>query len=274
MKLKQFAKKIAAGFVSLAMAGSVFASSATLFRIYAPGLCENNTCPTVSSAPTTDPDASEVVALLHMDGTNGSTTFTDQRGNTFTASAATLSTANAMFGGASGLFSGSSYIQAPASNNWNFTGDFTIEGFVNFSVLSTAGTSFTPSNQYIFDIGANGTFFRYLGGVYGGMPTGWSLYGPGTTLILNYNSTALTNHWYYWVVQRSGTTVSLFLDGSLVATGTYSGTLGGASTLTFGDYGGGSSYGLQGYLDEIRITKGLARYSSSAPVPPSEFPNN
>jgi hypothetical protein len=277
MKLKQFAKNLAFGIASLALAGSAMAAPTYSFRIYAPGLCEGDSCATTSAPPppSTDPYWSDVVSLLHMDGTNGSSTFTDQLGNTYTPSAASLSTANSMFGGSAGQFGGSSYIKAAASSNWNLTGDFTIEGFVNFSVLSTTVSSYTPTNQYIFDFGDNGTFLRYLGAPYSGMPTGWTLYGPGNAQILNYGGSAVTNHWYYWVVQRKGTTVSLFLDGSPVATGTYSGTVGGtSSTLTFGDYGGGSTYGLQGYLDEIRVTKGVARYSTGASAPASEFPND
>jgi hypothetical protein len=92
---------------------------------------------------------------------------------------------------------------------------------------------------------------------------------------VSYNgATPATNHWYYWVIQRKGSTVSMFLDGSLVATGTYSGALGGNTTLTVGDYGDGSLYGVQGYVDEVRVTNGVARYTTSAPIPTTEFPNN
>lgn len=279
MKLKQFAKKLGLGVAALVLAtGAMGAVPLYSFRIFAPGLCENNTCTTtpVSTPPSTDPYWADVVSLIHMDGTNGSSAFTDQRGNTFSSSGASLSTASSMFGGSSGLFTGSSYLTTAASTNWNLTGDFTIEGFVKFSVVSTTVSSLTPTNQYIFDIGANGTFFRYMGAAYSSYPAGWSFFGPGQSLILNYNaSTAVANHWYYWVVQRQGSTVSLFLDGSQVATGTFSGTLGGSSSaLTVGDYGGGSAFGVQGYLDEIRVTNGVARYPTSAPVPTSEFPNN
>lgn len=71
-----------------------------------------------------------VVALLHMNGSDASTTFTDQRGHTFTAAGnAQIDTAQSKFGGASGLFDASGdYISTPDSDEWSFgSGDFTIE---------------------------------------------------------------------------------------------------------------------------------------------------
>jgi hypothetical protein len=80
-----------------------------------------------------DPNFGSVVALLHFDGTNGSTTFTDQKGNTWTAvSGAKISTAQSKFGGASLLLNGSSdYATVPNFAGLDFgSGNFTIEGWV------------------------------------------------------------------------------------------------------------------------------------------------
>src|SRR3972149_9214360 len=60
--------------------------------------------------------------LLHMDGANGSTTFTDEMGQAVTANGnAQISTAQSKFGGASGLFDGTGdYLSVPASADWDF----------------------------------------------------------------------------------------------------------------------------------------------------------
>ncbi|MGE3298622.1 MAG: phage tail protein, partial [Porticoccaceae bacterium] len=64
-----------------------------------------------------DPYWNNVVALLHMDGTNGSTTFTDQKGHTFTATGnAQISTAQSKFGGASALFDGTGDLVSSADH--------------------------------------------------------------------------------------------------------------------------------------------------------------
>jgi hypothetical protein len=223
-----------------------------------------------------DPYWANVVSLLHFDGSNGSTNFVDQvSGNTWTASSATISTTEAKFGTSSGYFNGGSAIYTGASTNWTFSGEFTMEGWVYFLNLATNNASLSPSNQYIFDIGANGTYLRILTSGYSGSPNGWTLY-QYITADMNYSTVPVVNQWYYWVLQRnSANLLSLYLNGSLVASTTLSSTLGSDSTLTLGNYTSGESYGLNGYMDEVRITNGVARYSGSTiPIPTAPFPNS
>src|ERR1041384_2274292 len=85
---------------------------------------------------------SNTILCLHMDGVNNSTTFTDssQSPHTFTAySGAKISTAQSVFGGASGLFNGSTdYIDTPTSTDFDiWQGNATVDFRVNF--VSTAG---------------------------------------------------------------------------------------------------------------------------------------
>ena len=75
-------------------------------------------------------------SLLHFDGADASTTFTDESGKTFTARGnAQLDTAQQKFGTASGLFDGTGdYIDTPDHADWFLgTGDFTIDFWVRFS---------------------------------------------------------------------------------------------------------------------------------------------
>ena len=78
-----------------------------------------------------DTNFGDVFLLLHMDGSNGSTTITDSSSNSFSVTAygnAQLSTTEKKFGTASAYFDGNSdelRFTAPALN-----GDFTAEAFI------------------------------------------------------------------------------------------------------------------------------------------------
>ena len=108
--------------------------------------------------PMGDPYWSSVSLLLHMNGSNGSTTFTDSSSNNYTVTAyghAQISTAQSKFGGASGLFDGSvDYIRATPSTNLQFGGDFTLE--LQVYPLGTGdyiiGSSASDSNTQVFRI--------------------------------------------------------------------------------------------------------------------------
>ena len=68
--------------------------------------------------------------MLHLNGPNGGRTFTDSEEIPKTVTGygnAQISTAYSEFGGASLELDGSSYLSAPPSTDWNFSGDFTID---------------------------------------------------------------------------------------------------------------------------------------------------
>lgn len=65
---------------------------------------------------------SNVVLLSHFNGTNDSTTFTDEKGHTYTAfGTPKISTAQFKFNGSSLLLNGSSYLSSANSVDWNFS---------------------------------------------------------------------------------------------------------------------------------------------------------
>src|SRR3990167_5305793 len=93
-----------------------------------------------SSATQFDTDC---VLMLHMDGTDGATTFTDSSDNAKTMTAvgnAQIDTAQSKFGGASGLFDGTGdWLTTPDSTDWDLgTGDFTIDFWIRFSSVANA----------------------------------------------------------------------------------------------------------------------------------------
>lgn len=208
-----------------------------------------------------DSQFGSVVALLHFDGTDGSTTFTDVKGHVFTpAGNAQIDTAQSKFGGASGLFDGTGdYISTPSSADFAYgTGDLTWELWVRLA--TTAG------NQYILDHGSNGGTLQYNGGLQYYNAT------TGTGSPLYTTKPALTaGTWHHIAVSRSAGTTRLFVDGVLKASGADSRNY-AAQALRFGYYGGGG-FGFSGHLDEVRITKGVARYTADFTPPAAPFPD-
>lgn len=219
-----------------------------------------------------DPFFANVIFLAHMDGTNGSTTFTEVTGRTITAVGnAQLSTSNQKFGTACGLFDGSGdYITTGHTSDLLLvTGDFTIEFWIRFSSTAAAvlighkAGSTTDSYPWQFFMSASRTIgFR-------GFET------TATSLAYNLTSTATVSagNWYHIAGTRSGNTFRLFIDGVQEASGTSSQTLRSNSTvMTWGSYTN-PLLGLNGRLDDVRITAGVARYTSAFTPPSEAFPD-
>jgi hypothetical protein len=107
-------------------------------------------------------------------------------------------------------------------------------------------------------------------------PIGWVMYFyngtsyPGTTRIRG-------NVWTHCAWERSGSTVTLYTDGVPNGTATITGTITGATTapIYIGSKDNGiGGYGTTGYIDDLRITNGIARYNGAAfNVPTAKYLN-
>jgi alpha-tubulin suppressor-like RCC1 family protein len=213
------------------------------------------------SDPNSDPNISSVVLLLHMNGADGSTTFTDVKGHAFTpAGNAKISTTTSKFGGASGYFDGTGgYVSTSASVDFDFngTGPFTIEAWVN-------GTGTFWSNDWyglVLSI-KNGTELRLW--IVGVLP--WDYEGTVAGVV--------TAGWHHVALAYDGATYRVFVDGaeSFSVAGTMSGQ--GPTQCVIGSYASGVEPFFHGYLDEVRVTKGVARYTASFTPPTTQFPDN
>ena len=214
-----------------------------------------------------DPYFSSVSLLLHCDGSNGSTSFTDSSGSPKTVSAngnAQVDTAIVKFGTGSLKLDGSGdYLSVPANTAFNFgTGNFTIEFFVNFQ--GTAGQymmDYSATNTSVISITpSTGNVFVYQGG-----------------FVLNTGSTPFSvNTWYHIALSRSGGTWTIYRDGVQYAqsTGLPSITFGSSSYSLYWGIAGNFTVPAQAHFDEIRITKGVARYTSTFTPPSAQFPNS
>lgn len=219
---------------------------------------------------TGDPHWNNVVLLMHMDGANGSTTFTDVKGHAITANGnAQISTTQSKFGGASASFNGSGdYLTTPVSSDFEFGSDnFTIEGFVKTNQVATYATLIdryaaitSRSWQLTLKNGKLCFYIRVSGGA--------DIEIVGTS---NLND----NSWHHVSWTRSGNILCLFADGNLEANYIYSGVIDGIGLpLDLGRQRDQNTNYLQGYLDEVRITRGVCRHTINVTPPAAAFPDS
>lgn len=208
--------------------------------------------------------------LLHGDGTDAATTFTESSGtaNTHTITAngtAQIDTAQSKFGGASVLLDGNSdYLTVPASTDFQFgTGDFTIEFWVRHNTSNTDDVYYEDANftgtsdDILLRRTAAGNVNFYLGEV----------------LEVDAAMSITNGVWYHLAFVRNGTDVKVFKDGTQVgSTGTSSYDHNSGDVLHIGrrhtDGGGGLDY-FDGWIDEFRISKGIARWTANFTAPTS-----
>lgn len=232
----------------------------------------------VAAGGSTDPYFSSVNLLLHCDGTNGSTSFPDSTGkNTVTPSSATVSTASPLFGtGAASITgSGTSSLTIPASTNFQFgSGDFTVELAFNRQGNSsgTYARLYWDNNGDGFAglgiaLNATGTEQDTLTLAVSLTGTSWALLQDGVgTLSAGYNRIAVT---------RSGTTFRVFVNGVQTYSTTISGSLyAGAGGVVIGGQTAGATRSVNGYIDEVRVTKGVARYTANYTPDSAAFPDS
>lgn len=212
-----------------------------------------------------DPYFNNVSLLLHMDGTQGSQSFTDSSSNNYTVTAngnAQIDTTIKQFGTGSASFDGDGdYIVIPDDTSLNFSSsdDFTIEGWIYFNSLSD-GIALISKGQN----GTQGwTLYYYSGTLYLGVPY--------VSNDISATFTPSLNTWYYLACSRQSGTVRLFIDGIKVAESSNSVTYSSVSPARIG-FSHSNNY-LNGYVDEIRITKGIGRYTANFTPPTVPFPN-
>jgi hypothetical protein len=209
--------------------------------------------------------------LMHFNGTNGSTTMTDNSKNNVTVTAtngAAISTAQSKFGGSSVLFDGTNdYLTTNTNANLALESEnFTIEGWFYF--IDGVNNSLRPVLGNYSAYSSNSIYFGKHSS-YGGKMALWlGNYSSNAALLAD--PTALTNNqWIHFAIVRNGSNWTMYRDGVSVATATYSGV---TSTTNFFYIGtSGDGYYFQGYIDDLRVTKGIARYTSNFTPSTTQF---
>ena len=195
--------------------------------------------------------------------------------HTVTASgSATISSTQAKFGGNSLSLNGTSqYLTVPNNNVFDFgSEDFTIEMWIYMT--SNAGSSAGDRHALVArrDGSSNRSFHVgiQLDGGQQKLQFSHSTTGSGGSQT-NYNTDIQLNTWTHVAIVRSRSKVYAFVDGVKNGSEHSIGTntiFAGTSDLTIG-YRAESSQYFPGYIDDLRISKGVARYTKSF-VPPSQ----
>ena len=190
-----------------------------------------------------------------MNGTAGSTTFTDVKGNIWTpAGGAQISTAHSFFGGGVGVFDGDARITTPDSAALRMaTGDFSIECLVRFTAVGV--------NHVIVNKGVDTGNFAYQVWVNTSNQFGFraAVVGGGSLDLNILGGAAAAGVDYFMSARRSGDVFTLHVNGSLIGTQTISGArYADSGPLCIGAFSNGVA-GLRGYLGQVRITPGVAR---------------
>ena len=93
--------------------------------------------------------------------------------------------------------------------------------------------------------------------------------GIGGSAVLTASSTYADNTWNHAALVRNGSTITLYLNGTSV--GSFTNTTNfSLQTFLLGRYG--AAYYWTGYIDDLRITKGVARYTANFTPPGGPFP--
>ena len=222
-------------------------------------------------------DDSDTHVLCHFEGDNGSTNFVDDVGGrsavgVHAINGAQVSTAQSEFGGTSLDTTGASsgdYLNVSDDVIYLGDGDYTIEGRVRIENLSSFNGVFqlTPNSS----TGLSGT---YTGGIAFQLrtSTGNWRYIANATWQEASSGGPVASTWYHFALVRSGTTATLYIDGTSIKTSTDSTDY---SSPMYAAIGGivSTSNTNDGYIDEFRISN-TARYTSGFTPATEPFQND
>jgi len=219
---------------------------------------------------------SDTVLLIHSETIDDSQVFTDSSvgGSTHIMSVNSSDvhheTTNAHdpsnFGATSIQFDGSGdYLSSPDSNDWNFsTNDFTIDFWMRLNAEGQGVRRFVCGQA---DNTAN-----YLSAVIEVSQNNKIRVSHNQDYNKEFDTVLSANIWYHIAVVRSSGTVSCYINGTKETT-TYSmpGDIDSPDIMSIGRAGAYGSYYFYGFLDEFRISKGVARWNSNFPLPTSGY---
>lgn len=215
-----------------------------------------------------DPYFANVVLLTHFDGS-----LADVAGHAMSADGTTFTGTNAKFsqslnvGGTSPGGGGSNVVYSTStSTDWDLNaGDFTIEGWMWFNTTPTRprtliriadNSSADGASEYqIVNDGAGRSYYFFY---------------PGGSQ--DSSVAAVTNSWTHLAFARAGNSYKVFVNGVYVA-GPISATRAGSGPkkLFIGNSRRSFVDGHDGMIDDVRVTKGVARYSATFTPPAAPF---
>jgi len=213
-----------------------------------------------ADASIVDPSFASVVLLLHMEGPADGRTFVDVGGHTVRADGAASIGATARFGTGGARFdgAGAQLVVAPRARELVFEGAeaFTLEAWVNGT-----GTIFScDSFGLVMAIKDARTLYAWVNGV---LP--WDYTGTAAG--------SVPEGWHHVALSYDGAAYRWFIDGAMTLE--RAGRLSSQTNdyLVVGGYSGGVQPWFNGAIDEVRVTRGVARYTGSFTPPTAPFPD-
>ena len=221
---------------------------------------------TVPTAPLTNITNTKLLTLQSnrfVDNSNNSNnSFTGNGGTTsiqpFSPFAPSSSYSSATKGG-SGYFDGDGdYLRLPTSNDFDFSGSFTIEAWIyvtdtsdSRTVLGTCGNIGGRNGIYFGTSGTNFIFFQYI---------------TNSTLI---SAPMTTGQWNHVAGVRNGSVITLYINGTSVGSSTFSNSFSGDSAQggVGGFYTNPQTAYFLGYMSDLRVVNGTAVYTSNFTPP-------
>ena len=186
-------------------------------------------------------------------------------GNTASATPPSYPNSNSSFGNAIAFDGTGDNLRIGPSSDFTFgTGDFTCECWTYISAYDDKGLFQQTTSSFSFSgptnsvaVGTNAT-------------KTWQIYAKNT----NTNSTVeyVTNTWHHVALIRHNAVTKLYVNGTAVITvnsddTNYTGTYFGVGSIF------NTTISFNGYIDEMRVTKGIARYTSNFTPPTAPFPD-
>ncbi len=211
-----------------------------------------------------DDQFAKVTALFNFDGSDGDTTTSglDASNKNLTLSYSSgdqLSNTQKKFG-ATSLYVADN-VTVSSSDGFNMgTGDFTIEGWYYLTQFN---------NQFLYDQWSSSSTGAGNNQIYVKSTDGGSIrvYYDGSGKFTTTGGFSL-NTWTHLAVVRYSNTITVYFNGTADGTTqSYSGQFGKTGDLYIGDQHAGGGGAPQMYVDDLRVTKGLARYTSNFTAP-------
>lgn len=225
--------------------------------------------PYYNTGPVNDPYWADVVALLHFDG---SLTDSSSVGAVYTNYSTVTTTTNARFGESLSVTRNTTQgVVSPLSTNYDVnSGDFTIELWFRPSLLPIAASTAVG----IFDSSGNREYIIEVSNTTGDNYRAYYPTGAGTTASILGLGIA-DGVWMHLAFARVGDTYNFFCDGRLVSTATNSYRRAtGTKYLRIGNNEPNVSLAaVPGLYDEVRVTKGTARYTNNFAYDNHVFPD-
>ena len=217
-----------------------------------------------------DPQFGSVSLLLHgnadgsgniLDSSPSPKTIT-KFGNAASTIPPSYPNGNSAFGNALSFDGNGDYLQSASADFGFGLQDFTIEIWFYINTLQS------PNNRLIF-FSDNKSNIDLSGS---GINSGKIVYYDGTSYPTSGSALAL-GQWHHVAVTRSATNGRIFINGQQLASFTSSFNYGTTSRQLFIGATNSGVESFNGYIDDLRITKGVARYTSNFTPPTAPFPD-